>query len=105
MDSNCTVPAESVDPEIKAAIDVANSVSAHSTNQCGVIGHLFPFHAPFGYTTCNATHIELRNYENYRCTIQKGEAQAYPWGQCREIYPSYPNSMKGIKFVRFYPTK
>lgn len=53
LDRDCTVPAVSLDVELDAAMDVANSVATHAGNQCGVIGHLFPFSAPFGRVYCD----------------------------------------------------
>lgn len=65
IDSNCTVAAESVDEEIDAAIDVANTVATHAVGQCGVVGHLFPFPAPFGNIECTSSYFTATNYDDW----------------------------------------
>lgn len=67
VDSDCTIPAKSVEDDILGAIDVANTVATHATNQCGVIGHLFPFGGPFGVVRCDATQFQAANFEDFRC--------------------------------------
>lgn len=98
IDSNCSVPSESVDEEIDAALDVANTVATHASGQCGVVGHLFPFPAPFGNIQCSASDFTMTNYEDFECTKQVGNSFVYPWGQC----VLYPWTSKGVKYIRLY---
>lgn len=71
LDRNCTVPAISIDEEIKAALDVANTIATHATGRCGVIGHLFPFPTPFGKVECNEVYFDLSIYEDFQCQNQE----------------------------------
>ena len=59
IDSSCQLRSDTIDDEVKVRIDVANMVAMSATNRCGVIGHLYPFEAPFGVARCNATHFDL----------------------------------------------
>lgn len=98
VDSNCTVKANSVDDDVVKALDVANTISTHSSQQCGVVGHLFPFDAPFGKVNCNATHIDMTSYEDFQCTQQLYDTNSYRWGSCQ----FYPWTTRGVKFIKMY---
>lgn len=99
IDSNCTVLAEAMDKTADAVVDVANTIATHSTLQCGVIGHIYPFTAPYGRVYCNATHFEAGNFEDHTCKRQRGPVISYKWGACIP----YPFAERGVKYVRMYP--
>lgn len=98
VDSDCQVKANSVDDDVESALDVANSMAAHSSQQCGVVGHLFPMEAPFARVGCNSTHFDLTSYFDFRCREKQGQTFYYRWGQC--LY--YPWTTKGVKFIKLY---
>lgn len=83
-------------------MDVANTVATHATNRCGVVGHLYPFSAPFAIVRCDESAWSGTIYNDYRCTQQRGASFHYKWGQCIE-YPF--TSDVGRRFIKLYNTK
>jgi hypothetical protein len=102
LDRHCNIPAWAADENIEAAMDVANTVATHATNRCGVVGHLYPFSAPFAIVRCDESAWSGTIYNDYRCTQQRGASFHYKWGQCIE-YPF--TSDVGRRFIKLYNTK